>query len=121
MPNLENCGKLYIKRVVAIPGDTILANSNIITIKNINYIKFYSFLGKESYVFSNRLSNAQEFFVLKKGEFFVMGDNIDNSIDSRYFGPIQELRIIGKPIFIYWSVDEENKNLRVNRIFNFIE
>lgn len=106
---------------MAIPGDTIFANSNIITVKNTNYVKFYSFLGKESYVFSNRLSNTQEFFVLKKGEFFVMGDNIDNSIDSRYFGPVKELSIIGSPIFIYWSVDEESKNLRVKRIFNFIE
>jgi signal peptidase I len=42
---------------------------------------------------------------LPKDTFFMMGDNRDKSHDSRYFGPVSREKLIGRPLFVYWSFD----------------
>ena len=44
---------------------------------------------------------------LPKGAYFVMGDNRDNSNDSRYWGFVTWDEIIGKPLFVYWSYESD--------------
>ena len=46
--------------------------------------------------------------VVPRGEYFVMGDNRDNSEDSRYWGFVPAENIIGRPLLIYWSVRDSN-------------
>jgi len=41
------------------------------------------------------------------GRFFVLGDNRDESLDSRYWGFVPRENIIGRPFLIYWSVRRE--------------
>jgi signal peptidase I len=69
-------------------------------------------------------------YVLTQDHYFVIGDNPDVSMDSRYFGFITDNMIIGKAMFIYWSYNS-NKTapgplgflsaIRSNRLFNFIK
>ena len=62
-------------------------------------------------------------YVVKKNHYFVIGDNFNNSRDSRYFGFINEDMILGKAMFIYMSIDPVESRggffsrIRWNRIF----
>ena len=49
--------------------------------------------------------------VIPQGMYFGMGDNRDNSSDSRYWGFIPRDNIIGKPVFIYWSYRASTEDL----------
>jgi signal peptidase I len=69
-------------------------------------------------------------YVLTQDHYFVIGDNFDESMDSRNFGFITDNMIIGKALFIYWSYDTEKvapgplgflSAIRANRIFKGIE
>ena len=59
------------------------------------------------------------------GSFFVLGDNRDNSMDSRYWGFVPRENIIGKAFLIHFSWNNKFKNvkdiLRTGRFFNTIK
>jgi signal peptidase I len=56
----------------------------------------------EPYLPDNVIENYQDFtIILEEDELFVMGDNRNNSSDSRFFGPISESDVFGKVVFIY--------------------
>jgi signal peptidase I len=69
-------------------------------------------------------------YALTQDHYFVIGDNLDNSMDSRYFGFITDNMIIGKAMFIYWSYNSNKiapgplgflSAIRSDRLFKFVE
>ncbi len=85
--------KFFIKRVIGLPGDTISIEDGVITITNEANPK--GMILSEEY--AETMPPAAK-FVEKVGEreYFVMGDNRDESSDSRSWGVLQEERIVGR-------------------------
>lgn len=63
-------------------------------------------------------------YTFRQHYYFMMGDNRNNSLDSRYWGFVPEDHIVGKALFIWFSWDEYGKwwkKVRWNRIFTSIK
>jgi len=59
--------------------------------------------------------------VVPPGYYFAMGDNRDNSLDSRYWGLVPRGNIIGKPAIILWSYDAPTEDLKDYNVHHFID
>lgn len=85
--------KFFIKRVIGMPGDTVTIEEAKVTITNEEYPDGLTL--DEPYI-KSMLPAAPMTEVLGPREYFVMGDNRDQSSDSRVWGVLQEERIIGR-------------------------
>jgi signal peptidase I len=87
----------YVKRVIGLPNETISINNSIVYINGKPL--------KEPYI-SELPINEFESYKIPANNIFLMGDNRNNSYDSRYWGAISINNIIGKAEFIYYPFDE---------------
>ncbi len=85
--------KFFIKRLIGLPGDTVTISGSTVTITN--EANPSGFILEEPYIKSMRQGTTltEE---LGEREYFVMGDNRDQSSDSRVWGVLQEERIVGR-------------------------
>ncbi len=91
--------KSYIKRVIALPGDTLRIDHGTVWV-NGNPLK-------ESYVpLKYEDDRSQPEMTIPHGEYFVMGDHRSISSDSRDFGPVDRDLIYGRAAFVYWPMDQ---------------
>jgi signal peptidase I len=88
----------YIKRVIGLPGDTIVIRQGRVFVNDQPI--------DEPYVPHRfRDTTPMSELVVPPGEYFVMGDHRSISRDSRAFGPVERSYIYGKAEFIYWPAD----------------
>jgi signal peptidase I len=95
-PSPYNNYEDYIKRVIALPGDSIEIRSGQVFVNNR--------LLEEKYVLESPLEGLEK-ETMPPGMVFVMGDNRNASSDSRDWGPLPIDSIIGKAVFVYWPID----------------
>jgi signal peptidase I len=90
-----------VKRVIGLPGETIEMRGKEIYINEVRL--------DEPYAVYNELSVRRNYgpITIPPDQFFMMGDNRDNSRDSRFFGPARREDIVGRPLFVYWSFESE--------------
>jgi signal peptidase I len=97
---------ILIKRIIAAGGDIIEVNDGMVKV-NGKVRRCYSHVSGDSYIRTTNWKNllAQKGpYRVPEGKFFVMGDNIEISFDSRYFGAVPRDAIIGKVVKVYWPL-----------------
>jgi signal peptidase I len=108
----ENPTLDVVKRCIGLPGDTIdLVNKQLyVNDKAVDDASYA--IHRDPLVFEDRpfYSNPQQRLrdnfgptVVPEGHYFCMGDNRDNSYDSRFWGPLPAHLVKGRALFIYWS------------------
>jgi len=126
----EDIRQTYVKRVIGLPGDRIhLENKEVI--RNGRRLKepYTQHIASDPDPYRDNFPLAPEAFTTPRGRkmfehdvhngelivppdtLFVLGDNRDNSEDSRYWGLVPRSYVVGKPLLVYWSYDAPTADL----------
>jgi signal peptidase I len=109
--------KDFIKRVIGIAGDKIEIKNKRIFINDKEYSDSYG-VYSDNLIYPGVIQPRDNFgpVTVPQNSLFVMGDNRDESSDSRYWGFVDIKDVEGKAFIIYWSWDREDNNLRWRRL-----
>jgi signal peptidase I len=135
----------YVKRVIGVPGDHIKLVNRVVYLNgkplNEPYV-IHIFNDSNSYrdnfpvgtpeylqdphmverVFAMLKENVVNGeLVVPPGSYFAMGDNRDNSLDSRYWGLVPRDNIMGKPVIVFWSYDAPTEDLKDYSVHHLID
>lgn len=144
----------YIKRIIGLPGDTVKVLKGVVYVNNrpldqslfetdYKYYKYYNpdkvlieSIEDKSYVTLNldseSIGDNTGTYIVPKNHYFMMGDNRDNSLDSRFIeqvGYVPYENLIGRAEFLFFSSDRSiplwkiwqwHKKYRLDRVFNNI-
>ena len=131
----------FVKRVIGVPGDrlrmvnkTVYINGKPLTEPYVRFIEPPSNLFRDNFPRTDmpviygmegkwwlemrKLVEDGELIVPQEN-YFVMGDNRDDSQDSRYWGFVPRENIIGRPLLIYWSVQTIDQETALGRAYRF--
>ena len=84
----------FVKRVIGLPGDRVQLKDGVVSVEG-------KPISEKGYTIKPDFGNYGPVTVPAR-DFFVLGDNRNNSEDSRFFGYVPRGNIIGKAVFIYW-------------------
>ena len=126
----EDIKKTYVKRAIGLPGDHLRIENKQLILNGKRVAEPYKVHKTDFFVpyrdnfpaqpnpgiFPGGYQMLREHvkdgeIVVPAGSIFAMGDNRDNSEDSRYWGFVPRENIIGKPIIVYWSYESTTENL----------
>jgi signal peptidase I len=121
----------FIKRLVGAPGDTVEIRDKVVFLNGEalpdKHVKHTNpRIRPDSYrnpnIYPPGAGNRDNYgpVVVPAGHYFMMGDNRDNSDDSRFWGFLDRDLIKGKAVFIYWSWDKDKTRPRLNRLGHLI-
>jgi signal peptidase I len=131
----------FVKRVIGLPGDrlrmvnkTVYINGKPLTEPYVRFLEPPSNLFRDNFPRTDmpiiygmegkwwlemrKLVEDGE-LIIPQGNYFVMGDNRDDSQDSRYWGFVPRENIIGQPLLIYWSVKSLDQDIASSKAYRF--
>jgi signal peptidase I len=111
----------YVKRLIGLPGETIEMADNIIYITRYDNVlkKVVRETLKENYTYYDPERTGDSGFApvnIPPDRYFAMGDNRNNSADSRYWGFVPRDNLLGKAIVIYWSFETDRNEYKKTSI-----
>jgi len=131
-PYPKNPDVTYVKRVIGLPGDTLKMIGGRVSVNDTSLAEPYVQRIDPGHDYFDPEFNWQREFmrdtaftaravfrpsrdtwgplVVPSGRYFVLGDNRDNSSDSRYWGFVDATTVKGRPWFVYWSYDRDAKD-----------
>jgi len=138
----EDKSKDYIKRIVGIPGDKIVYDSNRLSVNGVEMA--LSVEGNRAYYMADgsldvsvqheeNLNGIKHKVLIKdfsirdgewtvpEGHYFALGDNRNNSKDSRWWGFVPQSYMVGRAAIVWWSWDSVKGTVRWDRIGHLIE
>jgi signal peptidase I len=111
-PFPEEPSRMFMKRVIGLPGETVEVRGRTVYIDGAALVEPYvQFMLPEEV---DRLDWGPE--VVPPGQLFVLGDNRDNSRDSRFWGFLRQDDLLGRVVMVYWSFDSTSGQVRFDRI-----
>lgn len=117
----ENPRQDFIKRCVAVSGQTILIRNKELFVDGVRQEEPYA-IHVDPRVLPRGISNRDNFgpYQVPEGHIFMMGDNRDNSHDSRFWGALPVELVKGKAAVRYFSWDNQKHSVRFDRMFRGI-
>jgi signal peptidase I len=123
----------YVKRVLAVPGDTIAMRAGQVSVDGRAVTEPYAFHGDEGETADRRFAWQRAYLVARdtayaptlatwgplvvpNESYFVLGDDRGESIDSRYSGFLADTAVLGRPLTVYFSRDPAGGAIRWRRV-----
>lgn len=112
----------FIKRVIGVGGDVVMAKDKNVYVNGRRLVEPYTQHVDEE-IKPGQFDKRDNFgpVVVPTGAVFVMGDNRDQSYDSRFWGFVPDSEIKGKAVIIYWSWDSDKTWVRFSRIGSLVK
>jgi signal peptidase I len=114
--------KDFIKRVIGVGGDVVEGRNKQIYVNRQPIEEDYT-IHTDPHIDPAGSQSRDNFGPIRvpENKLFVMGDNRDQSFDSRFWGFVDLKVVSGEAFMIYWSWDSDNFGVRWNRIGNFLK
>ena len=100
-------GRILVKRVIATGGQVVDLKDGVVYVDGFPQYEPYTH-GTESHPLDQHFDDMTiEYpYTVPEGSLWVMGDNRENSADSRYFGTITETSVYGRAIMVFWPLED---------------
>lgn len=98
--------RLLIKRVVGLPGEAIKLSNGLVYINGEKLDEPYLDSNVPTNVLKNGLIKENEEYPIAQNTYILLGDNREQSTDSRYFGSVKKDSIIGRVFLIYYPINK---------------
>ena len=118
----EDESKDFIKRVIGTPGDVVQIIAKKVYINGKPIPEPYT-IYRDDQILPKSMDAKDNFgpIFVPPRKYFMMGDNRDRSHDSRFWGFVDESKIIGKAMVLYWSWDGDGSSIRWDRIGHIVK